>query len=96
MNLKRVFNITFVILLILGWGLFVFQFFKNKGSDEFIGDNFPRGIRIYKEAPEFELTGQDNNKVSLAAFRGKVVLYAPTFRRQMVEGLAGLPALMSG
>lgn len=74
MNQRRVVNVTFVVLLILGWGLFFFQFFKNKGSDEFISKNFPHGIRIYKEAPEFELTDQDNNKVSLSDFRGKLVL----------------------
>lgn len=74
MNQRRVVNITFVILLLIGWGLFFFQFFKNKGSDEFISNNFPHGIRIYKEAPEFELTDQDNNKVSLSDFRGKLVL----------------------
>jgi protein SCO1/2 len=74
MNLKRAFNITFVIFLILGWGLFFFQFLENKGSDGYKDKDFYHGIRIYKEAPGFELTDQNNNRVSLSDFRGKLVL----------------------
>jgi protein SCO1 len=74
MNPKRVISITFVILLILGWGLFFFQFLKNKNSDEFKDKNFYHGIRIYKDAPGFELTDQNNNRVSLSDFKGKLVL----------------------
>jgi protein SCO1 len=74
MNPKQVITITFVILLILGWGLFFFQFLKNKDSDEFKDKNFYHGIRIYKEAPGFELTDQNNNRVSLSDFKGKLVL----------------------
>jgi protein SCO1/2 len=74
MSRKRVIKIAFVILLILGWGLFLLQFLRNKDSDEFIGKNFPHGIRIYKEAPEFELTDQNNNKVSLSDFKGRLVI----------------------
>jgi protein SCO1 len=76
MNLKRVISITFVILLILGWGLFFFQFLKNEDSDEFKDKNFYHGIRIYKEAPGFELTDQNNNRVSLSDFKGELVLIA--------------------
>lgn len=74
MNLRRVFKITFVILLLLGWGLFFVQFFKNKGYDQLILKNSYHGIRIYKEAPEFELTDQNNSRVSLSDFRGRLVL----------------------
>ena len=74
MNLKRVVNITFVIFLILGWVLFFFQILKNRGSDEFKEKNFYHGIRIYKEAPGFELTDQNNKRVSLSDFKGRLVL----------------------
>ncbi len=74
MNLKRVFNISLVGLLILGWGLFLFQIIKNRDSEECNGRNFYHGIRIYKEAPGFVLTDQNGNRVSLSDFKGKLVL----------------------
>ena len=74
MNLKRVVNITFVFLLILGWGLFFLQFLKGDDSGALKDDEFYHGIRIYKEAPGFELTDQNNKRVSLSDFKGRLVL----------------------
>ncbi len=74
MNLKRVSNVAFVILLMLGWVLFFIQLLKSDDSGELKDDDFYHGIRIYKEAPEFELTDQNNKRVSLSDFKGRLVL----------------------
>jgi protein SCO1/2 len=74
MNRKLVAKIAFVILLMLGWGLFFFQFLKSKDTAKVNYDNVYHGIRIYKEAPGFELTDQNNNRISLSDLKGKLVL----------------------
>jgi protein SCO1/2 len=76
MNLKHVVIITFVVLLILGWGLFIYERLEVRNFKGNLVENKYdyHGIRIYKEAPGFELTDQNNNRVSLSDFKGKLVL----------------------
>lgn len=74
MNLTRFVKVAIVVLLLLGWGLFFFQSLRSREARQLNDKDFYNGIRIYREAPEFELTDQDNKRVSLSDFKGKFVL----------------------
>jgi len=70
MDMKRKY-ITLILLLILallGWGLFLYQYIQFKNKDNY------HGILYYKEAPNLTLTDHNGKRVTLSQFRGKVVL----------------------
>jgi protein SCO1/2 len=65
---KYVVKVAFLVLILLGWGLFFYQYFQTKNRDVY------HGILYQKEAPNFTLTAHDGKKATLSQFRGKVTL----------------------
>lgn len=59
---------TVLVLILLGWGLFFYQYFQSINKEKY------HGVIYRKEAPNFTLTGHDGKKVALSQFRGKVAL----------------------
>ena len=60
--------ITLLILTLLGWGLFLYQYFLLENKDKY------HGFLYYKQAPNFTLTDHNGKKVTLSEFRGKLIL----------------------
>jgi protein SCO1/2 len=65
---KYVVKIAVLVLILLGWGLFFYQYFQARNKDVY------HGILYQKEAPNFTLTAHDGKKATLSQFRGKVTL----------------------
>lgn len=69
MNQKPILPIAILILLILlGVGFFLYKYDPFNYQDNY------HGVVYNKEAPNFTLTNQDGNKVTLSQFKDKVIL----------------------
>jgi protein SCO1/2 len=62
--------IALLILALLGWGLFSYQYIEFKNKDNY------HGIPYYREAPNFTLTDHNGQRVFLSQFKGKLILIA--------------------
>ena len=65
---KYMVKVTVLVLILLGWGLFFYQYFQARNRDVY------HGILYQKEAPNFTLTDHNGKKATLSQFRGKVTL----------------------
>lgn len=65
---KYVVTATVLVLILLGWGLFFYQYYQSKTKDKY------HGVIYQKEAPNFTLTDHYGKKATLSQFRGKVTL----------------------
>jgi len=59
--------LSILALMVLGWGIAVYQFMNNNKDDY-------HGKIYHRQAPRFVLTGHDRDKVRLDQFQDKVVL----------------------
>ncbi len=60
-------SVAVLILILIGWGVILYQLFVVKSNSNFYGNSFER------EVPDFTLTDQDGSRVSLGDFKGKAV-----------------------
>lgn len=69
MKKNKILHISLVVLLLIliGWGVILYQLLGVKSKADFYGNSFER------EVPDFTLTDQNGSKVSLGDFKGKAV-----------------------
>ena len=60
-------SVTVLSLILVIWAVIIFQIFSIKNKSSFYGSSYEM------KAPDFTLTGQDGQKVTLGEFKGKVV-----------------------
>jgi protein SCO1/2 len=60
-------SLVVLVLIIIGWGVILYQLFAAKSKADFYGNVYDR------EVPDFTLTDQNGSKVSLSDFRGRLV-----------------------
>ena len=69
MKRKNIVIASFVVLFLVaaGWGAILYKLWEHKGKEDFYGNS------LEMEIPDFTLTDQNGEKVSLSDFRGKPV-----------------------
>jgi protein SCO1/2 len=69
MKRKNIIIASFVVLFLVaaGWGAILYKLWEHKAKEDFYGNS------LEMEIPDFTLTDQNNEKVSLSDFRGKPV-----------------------
>ena len=60
-------SVIVLSLILIAWAVILFQIFSIKNKSSFYGSSYDM------KAPDFTLTGQDGQKVTLGDFKGKVV-----------------------
>ena len=69
MKRKNIIIASFVVLFLVaaGWGAILYKLWEHKGKEDYYGNS------LEMEIPDFTLTDQNGEKVSLSDFRGKPV-----------------------
>lgn len=69
MKRKNIIIASFVVLFLVaaGWGVILYKLWEHKSKEDFYGNS------LEMEIPDFTLTDQNGEKVSLSDFRGKPV-----------------------
>ena len=69
MKRKNIIIASFAVLFLVaaGWGAILYKLWEHKGKEDFYGNS------LEMEIPDFTLTDQNGEKVSLSDFRGKPV-----------------------
>lgn len=62
--------LVLILLILLGWGLFGFEYYRSHYQDSY------HGRMYHRQAPPFSLTSHDGEKLRLDSYRDKIVLIA--------------------